>query len=230
MAATPDFAGFTPAALRLLRSLERHNDRVWFAPRKERFTRELLEPMQALVVTATQALRAAKLPLVGDPRRSVFRLYRDVRFSPDKRPYRTHLAAYLSLDGGRATPGGVYVHVAPPGSFLAVAFYQLERPMLARWRTDMASRPRAFAGVVRALARRTLTIELPDESDDALARMPRGFAAYEGSELAPYFRLRSFVVRRQLQARDISSAVLVERIVELARESKPLLDFGWRLI
>ena len=230
MAAAAHFTGFAPAALRLLASLERHNDRTWFASRKERFETELLEPMRGLVIDASSALSAANVPLGGDPKRSVFRIYRDVRFTSDKRPYKTHLAAYLSPDGGRRTPGGCYVHVAPRDAFLSVAFYQIEAPALQRWRREMAERPRDFARVVRALARRSLRILPADQWDDALVRMPRGFAALESSELAEYFHLRSFAVRRPLDPDDLASPVLIRRIVQIARDARPLLDFGWRLV
>ncbi len=220
------FAGFTPGALRLLGGLERHNDRAWFASRKERFEAELFEPMRALVVDASAALAKAKIPLMGDPQRSVFRIYRDVRFTPDKRPYKTNLAAYLSEDGGRRTPGGLYVHVAPAQAYLAAAFYGLEAPLLQRWREAMAADPRAFVKILRALERRALPLLGPSEWDDSLVRMPRGFAAMEASELAPYFRLRSFTVRRTVASEDVLSAAFVDRIVELARDAKPLFDYG----
>jgi uncharacterized protein (TIGR02453 family) len=229
MAAVPRFTGFAPASLRLLSSLERHNDRTWFASRKARFETELFEPMRALVLDASDALAAAKVPIGGDPRRSVFRIYRDVRFTPDKRPYKTHVAAYLSRDGERRTPGGCYVHVAPRDAFLAVAFYQVEASLLQRWRQEMAARPRLFTGVVRALARRALAITPPEAWDDALVRMPRDFKAMEASDIATYFRLRSFVVRRPLEAEDLASAALVDRVVEMVRDARPLLDYGWRL-
>jgi uncharacterized protein (TIGR02453 family) len=229
MASAAGFAGFEPAALRLLAQLAKHNDRAWFAPRKERFTRELIEPMAALVEDASVALARAKIPIGGDRKRSMFRLYRDVRFSADKSPYKTHLSAYLSYDGGRATPGGIYVHVAPSSSFLSVAFYRIEKTMLQRWRERMAARPAEFERVVRALAKRGLAIEGPDLSDDALARMPRGFEAHAGTELAAYFRLRSFCADRELSDRDLHSPAVVDRIVELARDAKPLLTYGWAL-
>ncbi len=229
MASEPYFEGFTPGALRLLTSLERHNDREWFAPRKERFQRELLDPMLTLVTAAARELQAARLPLAGD-KRSVMRIYRDLRFTPDKRPYRPYLAAYLSPDAGRGTPGGVYVHVAPRAPFVAVAFYQLERPLLQRWRETMAREPRSFSAVLRALDRNGVTIEGPAQTEDALTRMPRGYTELEQSPLAPYFRLRSFVVRRSLPPEALLSAEIVSRIVELARAGKPLLEFGWRLV
>jgi uncharacterized protein (TIGR02453 family) len=229
MAKPARFAGFRPEALQLLAQLARHNDRAWFAPRKERFSSELLDPMAALVEDASDALARAKIPIGGDRQRSMFRIYRDVRFSADKSPYKTHLSAYLSYDGGRETPGGIYVHVAPGSSFLSVAFYRIEKTMLRRWRERMAARPAEFARVIRALAKRGLEIEVPEAAADSLVRPARGFEAHAGGELAPYFRLRSFCADRALADADVTSPELVGRIVQLARDAKPLLAYGWSL-
>ena len=223
------FAGFPAEGLRLLGGLERHNERSWFAARKEVYERALLAPMRAFVDDASAALQRAKIPIGGDHKRSIFRIYRDVRFSPDKRPYRTNMATYLSYDGGRTTPGGLYVEVGARASYLSIAFYLIERPMLQRWRRAMAERPAAFARVLAALRRAGLEIMGPAEWDDALSRMPRGFEAHAASELAPYFRLRSFCVHRDIAQRDVTSATLVERSVAMAKDCRPLLDFGWSL-
>jgi len=223
------FTGFTPTALKLLAGLKCNNDRAWFTQRKESITAELVEPVRLLVEDASIALERAKIPIRGDRKRSVFRIYRDVRFSPDKSPYKTHVSAYLSYDGGRDTPGGIYVHVEPGASMLAVAFYLIEAPMLARWRREMAQHPARFTRVVAALAKRGLVIDGPDDWDDSLKRMPRGFELYAQSELAPYFRLRSFCARRMLTDADVSTPKLVDEIVAIARDARPLLDFGWSL-
>ena len=230
LAPTPtSFTGFTPKAFKLLAGLKRHNDRAWFAARKERITAELIEPTRLLVDDASTALERAKIPIRGDRKRSIFRIYRDVRFSPDKSPYKTHVSAYLSYDGGRDTPGGLYVHVEPGGCRLGVAFYRLEKPMLARWRREMAQRPARFKRVIVALEKRGLQIDGPDAWDDSLVRMPRGFEAHGESELAPFFHLRSFTLRRKLDDHDASSAKLIDAMVAIARDAKPLLDFGWSL-
>ena len=220
------FDGFTPEAFRLLAALAKHNDRAWFAPRKERFTAELLEPMRALVVAATEGLARAKIPIGGDPSRSLFRIYRDVRFSHDKRPYKTHLSAYLSADGARDTPGGIYVHVEPGGSFVAAAYYALPPPLLTRWRTAIAEEPAAFRRAIRALERCELAIDGPEAFDDALVRMPRGFEAFGDSDVASYLRLRSYVVRRPLDDAICMSPELVTGVVRLAKDAKPFLAYG----
>src|ERR1700694_4098248 len=92
---TKQFSGFSPTALKFLRDLAKHNERTWFVPRKDIYESELLEPLRALVVDVTEAMRKAKIPIGADPMRSTFRIYRDIRFSPDKRPYKTNLGAYL---------------------------------------------------------------------------------------------------------------------------------------
>jgi uncharacterized protein (TIGR02453 family) len=223
------FSGFDPKALRLLSALEKHNDRAWFAPRKERFESELLGPLTWLVEDASAALGRAKIPIGGDRKRSIFRIYRDVRFSSDKSPYKAHVSAYLSYDGGRLTPGGIYIHVQPKRSFLSIAFYRIEKPMLQRWRASMAADPARFTRVVRALEKKHLRVIPPEDDEDSLARMPRGFEAHAQSPLAPYFRLRNFCTHVDLEDREVTLPSLVTRIVDLARDAKPLLDFGWSL-
>ncbi|MBV8531799.1 MAG: DUF2461 domain-containing protein, partial [Candidatus Eremiobacteraeota bacterium] len=148
-----------------------------------------------------------------------FRIYRDVRFSRDKSPYKTNLGTYLPHRGMRGAPGGLYVHVAPKGSFIAAAFYQLDREPLARWREAMAADPKAFQSVLRALARNGVALS---EQDEALKRMPRGFEAMAQSPIAPYFKLASFMVTRELSDDDLMDARLVDLSVGLAKHAKPL--------
>jgi uncharacterized protein (TIGR02453 family) len=223
------FEGFPASGLRFLAALAKHNERAWFQSRKERYEREVLHPMRAFVADASAALSARGIPLVGDEKRSVFRIYRDVRFSDDKRPYKTFAAAYLSYDGGRKSQGGLYLCVAPQASFLAIAFYRIEAPMLQRWRVAMRDDPHGFTRVVRALAKRGLAVIGPEERDDSLARLPRAFAPLAGHELEPYFRLRSFTLRRALTPHEVTSPRLLEIALDFARDAKPLLEFGWRL-
>jgi uncharacterized protein (TIGR02453 family) len=217
------FSGFSPAALKFLRDLARNNDRGWFVPRKHIYESELLEPLRALVADAAQAMRKAKIPLGSDPLHSTFRIYRDIRFSPDKRPYKTNLGAYLSAAGKQHGPGGLYIHIQPKQSFMAVAFYQLDKEPLLRWRTAMAKKPTQFQAMTRALARNGLKIS---EESESLKRMPRGFEAYADSPIAKFFRLGSFTVHEMLSDKDVSSRKVIERMVRLAKRAKPLMEYG----
>lgn len=226
-AASRTFSGFTPAALRFLRDLKKNNERAWFRARKELYERELLAPLQALTADVAKAMRKAKIPIDADPRRAVFRIYRDVRFSHDKSPYKTNLGTYLPYKGKRDAPGGLYVHIEPKESFMAIAFYQIDKPLLQRWRESMAAEPNRFQEVLRELERNGVCL---DEQRGTLKRMPRGFEAQADGPLALYFRQPSFTISEKLSDKDVTGERLVERSVQLAKKARPLLDFGWRLL
>jgi uncharacterized protein (TIGR02453 family) len=222
-ASSQNFSGFSPAALKFLRDLAKNNERNWFVPRKEIYETELLAPLQALVADTTKALRTAKIPIAADPTRSTFRIYRDIRFSPDKRPYKTNLGAYLPPDGARDKSGGLYVHIQPKQSFAAIAFYELDKTELLRWRNEMARNPKRFQTMLKALERNGLRLSVEHES---LKRMPRGFESSAGSPIARYFRLGSFTVGEEFSDKEVTSRRLIDRIVKLAKKAKPLLDYG----
>ena len=221
---TAPFRGFSKAGMRFLADLAKHNDRAWFQPRKHVYETELLEPLQSLVADASAALRKAKIPIGAIPTGSIFRIYRDIRFSRDKRPYKTNLGAYLSpVKGERSEPGGIYVHIQPKESFITVAFYELDKERLFRWRSAMAKDPKRFQAMLRALARGRLKIS---EGHESLKRMPRGCEAHADSPIASYFRFGSFNVAERLSDADVMSRRLIPRIVSLARRAKPLLAYG----
>ena len=83
---TRGFAGFEPGAIQFLLDLAANNDRAWFQPRKSEFERLLKEPMESLVADLSDRFRSRGIPMEADPRRAVFRIYRDTRFSKDKSP------------------------------------------------------------------------------------------------------------------------------------------------
>ncbi len=85
--ASTTFTGFRPEAIDLLADLAQNNDRAWFQPRKADYERLLKEPMEALVAAFADQFAAREIPLRADPKRSIFRIYRDTRFSKDKSPH-----------------------------------------------------------------------------------------------------------------------------------------------
>lgn len=222
-----EFSGFSSQALRFLRDLKKNNDRAWFAPRKELYERELLAPLKALTLDLASALRKAKIPIDIDPRRVGFRIYRDVRFSPDKSPYKTNLGTYLPYRGRRDAPGGLYIHIAPKTSFVVAGFYQLDKDPLRIWREAMAAKPKAFQAVLRGLQKNGLHLSEPEEG---LKRMPRGFEAHAESPIAPYFKCSSFMVSEELADEAVMVPQLVDTGVSLAKRAKLLLEYGWRLL
>jgi uncharacterized protein (TIGR02453 family) len=217
------FVGFRPAAFAFFSDLKDNNDPAWFKPRKAFYEAEVLAPFRELIVVVGERLGRAGLPLAGDPRRGIFRIYRDVRFSPDKRLYKTHAGAVLTRSGGRRDPGVLYIHVAPGESMVAAGFWHPEPALLARLRRAVLSEPDDFLGIVDRLAK----AGCPLTSDDKLSRPPRGFEAAKGTAVAEYVCWKSFTAHRMLSDGEMQSPVLVDRIVDFARTVLPLLEWGW---
>lgn len=217
------FTGFPPDGLAFLRELAENNERSWFQANRDRYDRGVLAPCRALVAALSTQFAAADIPLTADPLKAVFRIHRDVRFSRDKRPYKTNAGAILNRDGDKSTLGVLYIHIAAEGSFAACGFYQPEAPQLAALRTAIASRSPVFQHVIDGLGRHGLQLS----TDSALSRMPRGFEAMAESPLAQVLRLKHLMVRQPLDDRHVTSEQLVTPIVNFSQKCMPLLRFGW---
>jgi len=220
------FAGFRPAAFAFFRELQNNNDPAWFKPRKALYEAEVLAPFRELIAALGDALGRAGLPLAGDPRRGIFRIYRDVRFSPDKRLYKTHAGAVLTRSGNKRDPGVLYLHVAPGESMVAAGFWHPEPALLTRLRRAVLDDPDDFLAIVDRLA----AADCPLTSDDKLSRPPRGLEAAKGTPVADYVGWKSFTAHRMLSDTEMQSPTLVGRIADFAHTVLPLLEWGWAVI
>jgi uncharacterized protein (TIGR02453 family) len=164
---------FRPEALTFLRNLARHNDREWFQPRKEIFEAELRQPMLAIVRKITDAMMDFAPEHVRPAEKSLFRIYRDTRFSNDKRPYKTHVAAWWSHQGIEKTWGaGYYFHLSPSEVIVAAGAYMPEKEQLAAIRHWLLDNHEEFRKLLKKPAvRKTFT----EFEGNALTRPPKGF-------------------------------------------------------
>ena len=219
------FQGFEPAATQFFKELAANQTREWFAEHKAEYERLIKAPLGALVLAVTARLAATPLPLVGNPKRSLFRIERDVRFSTDKRPYKTNAGFILSRDGSKTSPGLVYFHFAADDIFAAAGFYTPMPDDLQRLRAGMANDPEGWLAVRRGLAAQRLV----PMTEGALKRLPKG---YEDAPAAIHddLRLKSWAVSRPIPAPTAHSPALVEAIAELALSCADLLEFGWRAL
>jgi uncharacterized protein (TIGR02453 family) len=222
-AATSGFVGFRPAAFAFFAELHDNNDPAWFRPRKALYEAEVLAPLRELVATVGETLSRAGLPLIGDPRRGVFRIYRDVRFSADKRLYKTHAGAVLTRSGGRRDPGVLYIHLAPGESMVGAGFWHPEPALLTRLRRAVLNDPEGFLAITDRLE----AAGCPVSSDERLSQPPRGFEAAKDTPVAEYVGWKSFTAHRPLRDADMQSPTLVDRIAGFARTVLPLLEWGW---
>jgi uncharacterized protein (TIGR02453 family) len=166
---------FTPEALKFLRALARHNDREWFTPRKSTFERELKAPMLALIEAINHALADFAPDHIRPPHKAMFRIYRDTRFSADKKPYKTHVAAWWVRAGMEKTSGaGFYFHVSPKETVIAAGMYMPSPEQLLavrRYLLDHHAELRAL------LSSRKLKGAMQEFEGNRLKRPPRGFPA-----------------------------------------------------
>ena len=222
-AAPHGFTGFRPAAFTFFRGLRRNNDPAWFKPRKPVYEAEVLAPFRELVVAVGMALGEAGIPLASDPLRSIFRIYRDVRFSADKRLYKTHAGAVLTRSGGKRDPGLLYLHLEPGESMVGAGFWHPEPQLLARLRRAILGDSDVFLEIADGLA----AAGSPISSDATLTRPPRGFEAAKGTPVADYVCWKSFTAHAALSDKEMQSPAVVDHIVDFARMALPLLEWGW---
>jgi uncharacterized protein (TIGR02453 family) len=221
-ASPPAFSGFGPRALDFFKALAFHQDKAWFEENRSLYEAEVKAPLEVLLRDLTAAFATMGLPLQGNAR-SVFRLHRDIRFSKDKRPYKTNSGAVLSRDGTKRAQGFLYLHLDPEGCFAAAGFWRPEPDETLALRRAIAGKPAAFRDVVARLG--TAGLVLGD--GDPLARLPKGFEAVVEPDLADTIRMRNILVRRALPPPAIGSPNLVRDLVRFAGEAEPLLRFGW---
>jgi uncharacterized protein (TIGR02453 family) len=223
MVASDEFGGFPPGALEFFTGLAKNNEPSWFKPRKAIYDSEVRTPFRALILALSEKLEASGIPLVGDPDRGMFRIYRDVRFSADKRLYKTHAGAVLRRSGGRRDPGLLYLHLEPGQSEAAVGFWQPEPGLLGRLRRSILGDPDEFLdmiGRLEALGHKVTT-------DTRLARLPRGLEAAKGTAVADHLCWKSFICEIALSDAEMQSRHLFDRIVDFVIATQPLLEWGW---
>ena len=217
-AAAPAY--FRPEALTFLRNLARHNDRAWFQPRKAQFEAELREPMLAVVRRITDAMAAFAPNHVRPAEKSLFRIYRDTRFSADKRPYKTHVAAWWTHTGfGKTSGAGYYFHVSPKEVIVAAGSYMPEKDQLAairRWLLD-------HHGEFRELLRNPKVRRAFDEFEgNALTRPPKGFPPeHPGMDL---IRCRQWGLAATLPAETALRKDLADGVIRYFKTAAPVVD------
>lgn len=215
------FTGFSEETYRFLRGLKRHNDREWFLERKDLYMRVVRAPMEALVEHLGRRLGRFAPEFTANPKTSIYRIYRDVRFSPDKSPYKTHIAAvFPHRDLGKHVGAGFYVHVAPEDVFAGGGLYRPGTRELQAVRNRLAHDPGRFRRLIRAPKFHRMFSEL---SGEQLSRVPRGFPAdHPAGDLLRY---RQFLAGRSFPAASPMSARFADEVVETFRVLLPLCRF-----
>jgi uncharacterized protein (TIGR02453 family) len=165
------FPGFPPEGIEFFRKLQRNNRREWFQPRKAIFEGTLKQPMRELVAAVNDGMKSFAPEYATEPDKAIFRIYRDTRFSKDKTPYKSHLAASFPRHG---TPSGAGFYFAVSHKVVEIGggIYMPAPETLLAMRGHLAGRHQEFRKILSAPAVRRLFQGLQGEQ---LTRVPKGF-------------------------------------------------------
>jgi uncharacterized protein (TIGR02453 family) len=217
----PGFPGFPPEGMSFLRALVKNNRREWFQPRKPVYEEKVKAPMLDLVMRVTSAMLDFAPAYAGDPAKAIFRIYRDTRFSKDKTPYKTHIAAVfhrrgLNTHGG----GGLYFAVSAKEVEVAGGIYMPAPDTLRTVRAHVAEHHEDFRGLIRDRALRRL---LGDMQGEQLTRVPKGYPADHPA--ADLLRYKQFLFYVLLDPAIAATPKLEQEVIKRFRAVTPFLEF-----
>jgi uncharacterized protein (TIGR02453 family) len=218
----PDTAFFSPELFDFLRQLKRHNNRDWFAKNKPRYEETVQDRALMFISSFGPHLHKLCPHFVADARPSrgsLFRIYRDTRFSPDKRPYKTHVGIHFSHVSGKDAHAPVfYLHLEPDNCFAAAGVWHPDSGALTKIRTAIVAKPDQWAKV-----RSKLELE-----GDTLMRPPRGFEP--NHRFIEDIKRKDFVASAGLTEAQVCSPKFMRDFVSACRTMLPLVEFTTRAL
>ena len=208
------------STLQFLRNLEKNNNRDWFNENKT-----LYQEAQQDVISFVEKLIEEMADLdeeMGklEAKKSVFRIYRDTRFSKDKTPYKTNFGAGLGMGKGNKV-SGYYLHIEPGKSFLAGGVYKPEPSVLKTIRQEISAFGDEFKAILEQDEFRNYFRGLSVE--DKLKKVPQGFE--KDDKMAEYLKLKHFIVTHPVSDEQLLSENAVKEFTEIFKAMKPLNDF-----
>lgn len=220
--AYPPFEGFPPEGIRFLQRLRKNNNREWFEKHKEEYEALVKLPMQSLIYGLQPYFSEFAPEFEVNPQRSLFRIYRDVRFSRDKSPYKTHVAAHFVLRGKpKGTSGlGYYVHVEPGECYIGGGLYIPDSEQLKKIRRAIDSRQKDFRAIVEDEEFCELFLPLEGEQ---LQRVPRGYS--EDHPLANWLKFKQFYIGITTTHKEALTADFMNLTVRVFRTATPWIRF-----
>lgn len=212
---------FTPATYAFLRDLAANNEKEWFETNRRRYKRDVKEPAIRFILDFAPQLERVSRHFRADPRAnggSLFRIHRDVRFSKDKSPYKTHTGIQFRHDAGKdAHTPGFYLHLEPGQVFVGIGIWHPDGPTLRRIRDGMVGDP---AGWKRALSAKKFRARY-QLAGESLSRAPRGYDP--AHPLADDLRRKDFIAVCMLDENATTAPGFVHEFAAICRDGTPFL-------
>lgn len=211
---------FSSKAIAFLRKLKKNNDRAWFQAHRDEYERHVRSPMVEIVDRLAQDLRAFAPELVADPKVSLFRPWRDTRFSDNKAPLKTNIAAsFPNRTLGRMNGAGMYVEVATTWVWIGGGVYAPDSGQLHAIREHIAENQREFEALIKAPAFK----KLGGLKGATITRVPRGWP--KDHPAAKYLMHKQFLGFREEPAEFASRPDFYRQLVGTLRTLAPLVTF-----
>lgn len=212
---------FTPEALEFLRKLKRNNRREWFEAHRDVYERELKQPMLALIERVTRGMEDYAPDHLRPPQKCMLRIYRDTRFSADKTPYKTHVAAWWTRNGLEKTSGGgYYLHISAEELILAAGVYMPPKEQLFAIRTYLLEH---YAKFQRLFEDKKLRAKMTTHDPQSLTRPPKGFPTEHPA--IEWIKWRQWGVIATLPASEALTPKLPRVVEQYFQLAAPLVDF-----
>ena len=214
---------FTPALFEFLAELAENNNREWFQANKARYERDVRDALVGFVSDFGDRLYQISPHMVADPRPSggsVFRIYRDVRFSKDKSPYKTNAGIHFRHEVGREVHGpGLYLHLQPGSVFAGIGIWRPNSATVGKIREAIVANPGRWSRIVdeRAFAS---VYSLESES---LKRAPRGVDP--DHPLIEHLKLKSFVAVTNFTKDEACEPGFIDVYADACRAAAPFAEF-----
>jgi uncharacterized protein (TIGR02453 family) len=218
----PPFNGFPEETISFFKKLKKNNNREWFAAHKNEFEEDVKFPMQCFIASLAPLFGEFAPEVDIDPKRSLFRIYRDTRFSKDKTPYKTHAAAHFVLRGmpKGLVGSGYYFHIEPGEVFLGAGIYIPDGEQIKKIRAAIDSRSKEFLSIIND---KTFKKRFGTLTGTRLQRVPTGYAP--DHPMAEYLKLKNFFAGVTLTEDVILKPKFLRDAAKIYSEATPFVRF-----
>lgn len=211
----------TKHTLQFLEELSHNNTKSWFEQHRNRYTQAQSEIKSFIEIWLNEFGKIDESIAHLDPKKCIFRIHRDVRFSANKNPYKTNLGAYLYKGDKQANYAGYYLHIEPGNCFFAAGNYMPLPEQLAKIRQEIDYNLHDFQKILQHKQFKEIFGNI--SSENKLKRAPKGYD--EDNKAIEFLKLKSFVVSTKLSDEEICAKSMQTSIIQLSKTVKPFVDF-----
>lgn len=210
---------FTPRLFDFLRELKANNRKEWFDPNKDRYIADVRDPLLAFIAAIGPRLRAISPHLVADPKRSMFRIYRDTRFSKNKIPYKTQASAFFFHQTAGKDGPGIYLHLEPESCFIGIGLWHPDPVTRTKVSNAIAAKPDAWRDATSSREFRKLF----KMAGDSLAKLPKQYDPQH--PFVEDLKRKDFIVVSSFSEKQACAKDFIERFDNMSRVAAPYLGF-----